>query len=196
MMRGMSLRAAALVLSCCLACGCIDHSPTKTFDMLDTRTGMTLGALIQPIACVETGVYDPLVPDKQPTIIYLGPVEWDRMGNYSYLLWVQVAPGEGGRRPNDLRRRDALRILLDDGPLLLTALDQPVKATSPYVPVIPVGQTVYFPIDVATLNRMAASKKLSLDVEAADLTRIELLARPDSLGALKRFLVERNVNED
>jgi hypothetical protein len=40
--------------------------------MLDERTGMTMGALLQPMAFIETGIFDLLVPDKQPSIVYIG----------------------------------------------------------------------------------------------------------------------------
>ena len=86
--------------------------------------------------------------------------------------------------------------MLDDGPMALTAIDHPVEARSPYLPQVPVGQTAYFELNVPMLKRMAASKKFAVEVEAADLTRVELTARPASRGALKRFLVDRNVNED
>jgi hypothetical protein len=61
-----------------LLSGCASQSPVKSVEMLDERTGLTMGALPQPMAFTETGIYDLLVPDKQPSIVYIGPVEWDR----------------------------------------------------------------------------------------------------------------------
>jgi hypothetical protein len=164
--------------------------------MLDETTGVTIGALLRPMAFVETGIYDLLVPDKQPSIVYIGPVEWDRSGDFSYLLWVQVAPGVGGHRLDDIRARGAVNLKLDDGPVELSALDAPVVASSPYRPIAPVGQTAYFPINVALLKRMAASQRLALNVRAGDLTMVDFIPMQETRAALKQFIIDRGIAND
>jgi hypothetical protein len=91
----MRLSSVRCALITCLLAGGASLSAVKSLEMLDEVTGMTMGALLRPMAFVETGIYDLLVPDKQPSIVYIGPVEWDRSGDFSYLLWIQVAPGVG-----------------------------------------------------------------------------------------------------
>ena len=164
--------------------------------MLDERTGMTMGALLQPMAFIETGIYDLLIPDKQPSIVYIGPVEWDRSGDFTYLLWVQVASGVGGHRLDDIRARGAVNLKLDDGPVALSALEQPVAASSPYRPMVPVGQTAYFSINVALLKRMAASQKLALNVRAGDLTIVDFIPTQETRAALKQFMIDRGISYD
>jgi hypothetical protein len=184
----------ALLVS--LLAGCASQSPVKSVEMLDERTGMTMGALLQPMAFIEIGIYDLLVPDKRPSVVYIGPVEWDRSGDLSYLLWVQVAPGVGGHRLDDIRARGAINLRLDDGPVVLSALELPVGASSPYRPMAPVGQTAYFSIDVALLKRMAASQRLALNIRAGDLTMVDFIPTQGTRAALKQFVIDRGIASD
>jgi len=189
-------RSVQFALMVCLLAGCASQSPVKSVEMLDERTGMTMGALLQPMAFVETGIYDLLVPDKQPSIVYIGPVEWDRSGDFTYLLWVQVAPGVGGHRLDDIRTRGAVNLQLDDGLVALSALELPAVASSPYRPMAPVGQTAYFSIDVALLKRMAASQRLALNVRAGDLTMVDFIPMQETRAALKQFMIDRGIAHD
>ncbi len=157
---------------------------------------MTMGALARPMAFIETGIYDLLVAEKQPSIVYIGPVEWDRSGNFSYLLWVQVSPGVGGHRLDDIHARGAVNLQLDDGSVALSALEQPVVANCPYHPIVPVGQTAYFSLDVALLKRMAASQKLALNVRAGDLTMVDFVPMKETRAALKQFLIDRDIAQN
>jgi hypothetical protein len=156
----------------------------------------SVSASALPMAFIETGIYDLLVPDKQPSIVYIGPVEWDRSGNFSYLLWLQVAPGVGGHRLDDIRARGAVNLKLDDGPVALSALEPPVAASSPYRLMAPVGQTAYFPIDVALLKRMAASQRLTLTMRAGDLTMVDFIPTQETRAALTQFVIDRGIAND
>lgn len=187
------LRPLEFALMVSLCAGCAGTSAVKSVEMLDERTGMTIGALLQPMAFTETGIYDLLVPDKQPTVVYIGPVEWDRSGDSTYLLWVQVAPGVDGHQLDDIRTRSAVNLQLDDGPVALSVLEAPPAADSPYHPVPPVGQTAYFPVDVALLKRMAASQRLVLNLRAEDLTMIDFIPTQATQAALKQFVIDRGI---
>jgi hypothetical protein len=165
-------------------------------EKLDERTGMTLASLLQPMAFVETGITDLLAPDRQPSIVYLGPEEWDRSGDFSYVLWVQVAPGVDGHRIDDIHARGAMVLKLDDGSVSLTALDQPVTTSSPYAPVPGVAQSAYFSVDIALLKRMAASRKIVLNVRVGDLSMVDFIPRQETRGALTQFMVDRSIAGD
>jgi hypothetical protein len=191
-----SLRLFLLLLLVCAVPGYSAQAAIKSVEMLDTRTGMTLAALPRPLAFVETGIYDPLVPDKQPSVLYLGPEEWDRSGDFTYVLWAQVAPGVDGHRIDDIRSPGALVLQLDDGIVNLTALDDPVTAGSPYAPIPPVGQCAYFAIDVPLLKRMASSRKLVLKVRAGDLTMVAFNPRQETSAALKQFMIDRDIGDE
>jgi hypothetical protein len=188
-----SLRLRSIQFALIALAGCASQSPVKSVEMLDERTGMTMAALLQPMAFIETGIYDLLVPDKQPSVVYIGPVEWDRSGDFSYVLWVQVAPGVGGHRLDDISARGAVNLKLDDGPVALSALALPVKVSNPYRLMAPVGQTAYFSIDVTLLKRMAASQRLALNVRAGDLTMVDFIPTQETRVALKQFMIDRGI---
>ncbi len=61
---------------------------------------MTVGALPSPMTFMERGVFAPLDTGKRPSFAYLGPVEWDRSGDYTYGFWMQVRARrrQAGRR--------------------------------------------------------------------------------------------------
>jgi hypothetical protein len=190
------LRSIQFALTVSLLVGCSSQPPVKSVEVLDERTGMTMGALLQPMAFIESGIYDLLVPDKQPSIVYIGPVEWDRSGDFTYLLWVQVAPGVGGHRLDDIRARGAVNLKLDGGPVALSVLEQPVAASSPYRFMAPVGQTAYFPINIALLKRMAASQRLALNIRAGDLTMVDFIPAQETRAALRQFVIDRGIAND
>ena len=202
----MHLCTVQSVMIALFLAGCADQSSVKSVELLDERTGATMGALREPIAFIETGLYDLLATSPQQAsvstwgpqfrILYLGPVEWDRSGEYTYGLWVQVAPGVGGHRLDDIRARGAVTLKLDDGPVTLSTIDLPKEARSPYSPMLPWGKTTYFAIDVAVLKRMAASKKTVLTFRAADLTMVEFIPFQEPNTALTRFLHERGITVD
>ena len=193
----MQLRMVPSVMIALLLAGCVHQSAVKSVELLDERTGATMGALQEPIAFIETGLIALLATSpQQASIIYLGPVEWDRSGKYTYGLWIQVAPGVGGHRLDDIRARGAVTLKLDDGSVTLSTIDLPNEARSPYSPMVPWGQTAYFAIDVAMLKRMAATKKIALNVRAADLTMVEFIPFQETNTALTRFMHERGIRVD
>jgi hypothetical protein len=194
--RSLRRRSVRFALIACILASSVSQSAVKSIEVLDETTGMTMGALSQPLGFKETGIYDLLAPDKQPSIVYLGPVEWDRSGDYSYVLWVQVAPGVDGHRIDDIRAHGAIRLTLDDGSVELSAMDMPVAASSPYRLIAPVGQTAYFPISVTLLKRMAASRKLILNVRAGDLTMVDFIPLQETRAALTRFIIDRDISGD
>jgi hypothetical protein len=185
-----SLYCALLV---CLLLGCAGRG--KSVEMLDEHTGVTMAALSRPLAFSETGIYDVLVPDKQAGMVYVGPFELDRTGDFSYVLWVQVLPGVGGHPLDDIRARGALNLEVDDGIATLSALDQVAVAASPYQPVASAGQTAYFAIDVALLKRMAASRTLKLNLRAGDLTMVDFVPLQNTQAALRQFMIDRHIND-
>jgi hypothetical protein len=185
------LRPVQCALIMGLIAGCASQPPAKSVEMLDEKTGMTLGALPEPMAFIETGIYDVLVPDKQPSILYVGPVEWDRSGDFGYALWVQVAPGVGGHRLDDIRARGAVTLQLDDGPVALSAVDW--RAGNPYPEIAPQGQGAFFSIDIPLLKRMAASRRIALNVRAGDLTMVDFAPLQETRSALQQFMVDRDI---
>jgi hypothetical protein len=192
-MRVSSIACVTLLL---MVAGCASERSARSVEVLDQMTGVTAGALDRPVAFVETGLVDLLDPNpKQATVAYVGPVEWDRSGQISYVLWVQIAPGVGGHRLDDIHAPGAVTLALDDGPLVLSETTL-TKATSPYRPIEPVGQTAYYTLNAAMLKRMASSQKIVLSLRASDLTPVEFVPVREPRAALQFFIKDRNVSVD
>ena len=111
-------------------------------------------------------------PEPHVSFAYLGPVEWDNMGDITYGLWVHLAPGNDWQF-DDIKAPGAVVLALDDGAAAADALEQPpARARGPYRPVASWGQTAYFELDLDTAQthgRRAAS--IELDFKAAGTRR-------------------------
>jgi hypothetical protein len=168
---------------------------TKPAEVLDERTGTTVGALQDPIEFVETAQNAALVSGKRTSFAYLGPLEWDRSGEITYGLWLHVAPGND-KPVGDIRSEGSVRLDLDDGSVVLSPIDASISGVGPYRPVAAWGQTAYFQLDVAMLKRMAASQKLDLNFRAPDESLVEFLPSRDNRTTLTQFLHARGITGD
>jgi len=169
---------------------------TKPAEVLDERTGTTVGALEDPIEFVETAQNAALVVGgKRTSFAYLGPLEWDRSGEITYGLWLHVAPGND-KPVGDIRSEGSVRLDLYDGSVVLSPIDASISGVGPYRPVAAWGQTAYFRLDVAMLKRMAASQKLDLNFRAPDESLVEFLPSRDTRTTLTQFLHARGITGD
>jgi hypothetical protein len=191
----MRLPLIQAVLGLGLLAGCGGQSSIKPAEILDQRTGMTVGALQDPIELVESAQNLGLASGKRTSFAYLGPIEWDRSGDLRYGLWVHVAPGND-RQVGDIRSRGAVTLILDGGPLVLSPMDAPKVGSSPYQPIASWGQTAYFDLDAALLKRMAASQNLALDFRAADQSVVEFLPSHETRTTLTQFAHARGITGD
>jgi hypothetical protein len=185
----------SFVLLAGLLAGCAGQSKPRPVEVLDDRTGMTIGALKEPIELAPATQSAVLLSRKRLTFAYLGPVEWNRSGVLRYGLWVHIAPGLD-QQPGDIHAPGALTLNLDDGPLALTVIDAPVLGLDPYRRVVSWGQTAYFGLDVESLRRMAASHKLELDVHAAGGASVAFFPTEDTSAILKQYLRSRSLTVD
>lgn len=190
-----SLLLPFVLLACLSACNAT--FTTKPVEFLDESTAMTVGSLKEPIELVpdvQTSAAARLI-GKHISFAYLGPVEWDRSGQIEYGLWVHVAPGSG-QEIADIRSTSAVTLVMDDSSLVLTPMDAPQLGHSAYQPVASWGQTAYFELTVATLERMALSQKLSLQVLAANGTPVGYFTTADTHSILNEFIKARGITAD
>jgi hypothetical protein len=175
--------------------GCTGQYAIKPAEVLDERTGVTVGALQQPIELVASVQNAVPVNGARASFAYLGPVEWDRSGDISYGLWIHVAPGND-RQVADIRSKGAVTLLLDGGPLELSPMDTPYPVSGPYQPVASWGQTAYFGIDTATLKRIAASAALTLEFRGATGPVVDFTPTHETRTTLSKFLAARGITDD
>jgi hypothetical protein len=175
--------------------GCADQAAIKPAEVLDERTGVTVGALQTPMEFVQTSKTASLSNSKRSSFVYLGPVEWDRMGEISYGLWLHLAPGND-KQAGDIRKRSAVTLNLDDGPLVLIPSDTVVQETGPYKPAVSWGQTSYYEFNVGMLKRMAASEKMTIDILAPDESKVLFLPSHDTHATLIDYMQTRGITDD
>jgi len=178
-----------------LVAGCASLSSTKPVEVLDERTALTFGALKEPLELLPSAQNAVLVLGKHTSFAYLGPVEWNRSGALSYGLWIHIAPGND-RQVGDIHTSAAVGLVLDDGPLALSLIEAPALGHPPYRPVASWGQTAYFSLTVDTLRRMAASRKLELDVRAVDGSMIAFAPTLDTRAVLTQYMKDRAITAD
>jgi hypothetical protein len=178
--------ALAAAVSLLNACG--GESSIKPSEVLDERTGMTVGTLDKPIELIQ-GTWAIPGSDHRASYAYLGPLEWDNMGNITYGLWIHVAPGNDWRF-EDIKAPGVVTLSLDAGATPLSPIQPPALARAPYQPVASWGETAYFGVDLALLRRMAASGSIGLDVKAGDSV-VHFAAAPDAHQTLLRYLHAR-----
>jgi len=175
--------------------GCGGETNIKASDVLDERTGTTMGALQTPLEFVQDPDSLGLSAARRAGFAYLGPIEWDRMGEISYGIWIHLAPGND-RPLGDLQVRGTVTLILDDGPLVLTPLASPNPITGPYKTVVSWGQTGYFEMDPDMLKRLAASKRFDIEIRSGDDSKIDFLPSHDTRGALRDFERTRGITDD
>jgi len=175
--------------------GCASQSSTKPVEALDERTGVTFGALKQPIELLPSVQDAALILGKHVSFAYLGPVEWNRSGALSYGLWIHIAPAND-RQFGDIHASAAVTLILDDGPLAVSPIEAPILGRVPYRPVVSWGQTAYFGLTVETLRHMAASKKLELAVRAADGSIVSFTPTVDTRAVLTQYMKDRGITGD
>ena len=183
----MYLTWAGVLLVLGLNVGCAAQSPSKPIESLDDRTGITVASLREPIELVEIGT---LASGNRSSFAYLGPVEWNRMGEIRYGLWIDVAPGND-QQVSDIHATGAVALLLDDGRVSLNTIDPPQLGQEIYLPAVTWGQSAYFELSAQVLERMAASRKIELVCRGSNAQEVRFLASHDNHAALKEYVRAR-----
>jgi hypothetical protein len=192
----MRMKWIPVILLLELATACASSTSTRPVEYLDDRTAMTVGALKEPIEMVPSAGHVGILQfGKRPSFAYLGPIEWDRSGSLVYGLWIHIAPGND-RAAADIRAPSALTLVLDGGPVVLTAIDAPQLGRGAYQPVASWGQTAYFDLTVELLKQMAASNTFELQVRNTDDSTVNFVPTVDAQAALADYLRARGITGD
>jgi len=178
-----------------LLAGCAGQGSVIPIEAFDEKTAVTVGALKEPIELLPSAQVAALTSGRRTSFAYIGPVEWNRSGVLTYGLWIHIAPGNGPQ-PGDIRAAGTLTLVLDDGSLALSPIQALPLGQEPYKSVASWGQTAYFDLSVQTLRRMAASRKLQLDVRSVDQSIIGFSPTLDAHTALTEYVRSRGITDD
>jgi hypothetical protein len=184
-------RFLILVLAAGLG-ACASTTSHAPFERLDDDTGMTVAGLTAPLEFVESGL---LSVNKHASFAYLGPVEWDRMGEITYGIWLHIAPGND-RQVADIDGPAAVALVLDDGELVLQPATPPKLGKEAYTPLVPWGRTAYFQATAPMLRRIGASSGLLVRCRGADGAAVDFKPDQNSKPVLTTFLQARGITGD
>lgn len=183
--------AAVGSLGLVLGAGCAGRG-AATVEVLDQRTGVTVGVLENPVEFVQ---YEGVPFGKRANFAYLGPVEWNRMGDYTYGLWLHIAPGDGARI-GDIRAPGAVSLLLDGEPWVLTPTEPPGRVGEAYREVVSWGQTAYYEMNARQLTHLAAASRLELQCRGADGSVVALRPGAGAHAVLADYVRARHLSAD
>jgi hypothetical protein len=184
-------RFAVLFVSACLA-ACASTAANRPFERLDEETGMTVSGLAKPLEFVESGLVS---INKHVSFAYLGPIEWDRMGDISYGLWLHIAPGND-RQVAAIDAPSAVSLALDGGELVLETMPAPKLGKETYAPLVPWGQTVYFKASPTTLRQIATSGQLLIRCRGVDGATVEFKPDQGANQVFMAFIQARGITAD
>jgi hypothetical protein len=191
----MRIQSLPFFLALGLLAGCSSLSATKPVENLDERSGITVASLKSPIEMLPTTIGVTAAAGKRVTFAYLGPVEWDQAGAITNALWVDIAPGND-RPLGDIRTPGAITLILDEGPVPLTAMAAPALGRAPYKPAASWGQSAYFNLTPDTLRHMASSRKLELEVRTQSGAAANFSANDKAGTALTEYLKAHGTTDD
>jgi hypothetical protein len=183
--------AAGIIVSSAIT-GCAGPQARAPVENLDQRTGMTIATLQAPVEFVESGM---LSVNRHSSFAYLGPIEWDRMGEIRYGLWIHIAPGND-RAVADITSPAAVSLSLDDETVPLSTIEAPRLGLEPYPAAVPWGQTAYFALSVDELKRLASAEKLTLHFHGVDGQRVDFDSLRPSRPALSAYARSRGITVD
>jgi hypothetical protein len=189
----MDRRIIAALFGLALGGGCTHQALIESNERLDERSGISVAVLHEPIEFVESAG---LGIGGRNSFAYLGPVEWDRMGEIRYGLWVHLAPGNG-RKIADIKTPAAVRVVFDDGAWTLTPLeDAPKLGQEPYQTQVTWGQAGYFALDVDSLKRLAGNRIVSMDFLAEDGAAAHFEPGSDTRATFAQYLKANHITAD
>ncbi len=172
-----------------LLSGCQGGPSVRPVELLDERTGQSVVALQMPLELQQGEI---LIVGRRPSIAYIGPVEWNRMGTIRTGLWVHVV--QGNDRPlADIHATGALTLLIDDAAVELAPIEAPALGREPYQPAAPWGQSLYVGLDDTQLRRLAGAAHIGLRCRAADGSKVEFRSPRDTRATLQDYLQLRGI---
>jgi len=181
---------AALLLAISFAGGCASSNNTTEYtrEYLDTKTGVTITALNQPLILAHT---EPRISRSLRDYLYIGPVEVNTMGKRSYYLWI--GPFSTIDRPP--AEINTLTLTADNATTELNFTLANTSAglkTLPYE--LPLGTQPgrYLPVAGELLAELAKARAITIETTSEDGKRVYALWRGE-IGAFSEFADTVNI---
>ena len=190
----MQVKLTSLILVTLLSAGCISTS-TLVEERLDIGTGVTVTHATAPIVLYhDNSSYAAHARDY----VYLGPVEINRMGDYSYYLWLGIwSTISDAERSFQRDGFDSVTLYADGEPLQLELVGwtlESIGVSEPvYVKPVASAADAYYRVTIDQIRLIANAREIELHAGTAPVRVYLMWDRQDSAHASMREFVGRGL---
>jgi len=190
----MQVKLTSLILVTLLSAGCISTS-TLVEERLDIGTGVTVTHATAPIVLYrDNSAYAAHARDY----VYLGPVEINRMGDYSYYLWLGIwSTISDEERALQRDGFETITLYADGEPLQLELVGwtlESIGVSEPvYVKPVASAADAYYRVTIDQIRLIANAREIELHAGTAPVRVYLMWDRQGSAHASMREFVDRGL---
>jgi hypothetical protein len=190
----MQVKLTSLILVTLLSAGCISTS-TLVEERLDIGTGVTVTHATAPIVLYrDNSAYAAHARDY----VYLGPVEINRMGDYSYYLWLGIwSTISDEERAFQRDGFESITLYADGEPLQLELVGwtlESIGVSEPvYVKPVASAADAYYRVTIDQIRLIANAREIELHAGTAPVRVYLMWDRQGSAHASMREFVDRGL---
>ena len=191
----MQVKLASLILVTQLCAGCVSTS-TLVEEKLDMSTGVTVTHATAPIVLYhDNSSYAAHARDY----VYLGPVEINRMGDYSYYLWLGIwSTISDAERSFQRDGFESVTVYADGEPLQLELVGwtlESIGVSEPvYVKPVASAADAYYRVTIDQIRLIADAREIELHAGTVPARIYLMWDRQGSAHASMREFVGRGLN--
>lgn len=190
----MQVKLTSLILVTLLSAGCISTS-TLVEERLDIGTGVTVTHATAPIVLYrDNSAYAAHARDY----VYLGPVEINRMGDYSYYLWLGIwSTISDEERAFQRDGFETITLYADGEPLQLELVGwtlESIGVSEPvYIKPVASAADAYYRVTIDQIRLIANAREIELHAGTAPVRVYLMWDRQGSAHASMREFVDRGL---
>ncbi len=190
----MQLKLAPLILVTLLGSGCVSTS-VLVEERLDMGTGVTVTHATAPIVLYhDNSSYAAHARDY----VYLGPVEINRMGDYSYYLWLGIwSTISDAERSFQRDGFESVTLYVDGEPLQLELVGwtlESIGVSEPvYIKPVASAADAYYRVTIDQIRLIANAREIELHAGTAPVRVYLMWDRQGSAHASMREFVGRGL---
>jgi hypothetical protein len=190
----MKVKLASLIPLSLLGAGCVSTS-TLVEEKLDMGTGVTVTHATAPIVLYhDNSSYAAHARDY----VYLGPVEINRMGDYSYYLWLGIwSTISDAERSFQRDGFESVTLYVDGEPLQLQLVGwtlESIGVSEPvYVKPVASAADAYYRVTIDQIRLIADAREIELHAGTAPVRVYLMWDRQGSAHASMREFVGRGL---
>ena len=188
------INLAVLIITALSAAGCVSTS-VLVEEKLDMGTGVTVTHATAPIVLYrDNSAYAAHARDY----VYLGPVEINQMGSYSYYLWLGIwSTVSDAERSYERDGFESITLFVDGEPLQLELVGwtlESIGASEPvYVKPVASAADAYYRVTIDQIRLLANAREIELHTGTAPVRVYLMWDRQGSAHAALREFLDRGL---